>query len=266
MQQMPGAGAPPPFVWVFEAEPDKWVPFAPPDSHLIETEYLKSIPSVQTKLGGIDYFLDFQKMTRRNVISGSERKLRRIPFDQLQAVAGPPPQGPPGQAGQPPPLPQGPEWLFQDAEGKYMQVAPEDGEAVEQAYKSGNPVVPLTIRGVQYEMNFQTWKRKNLGSGSERAIRRVDPRVLPPFLPAEPGVSWFLKHEAGLWVPYTPDDGQAIEKAFAANRTGVAQVPLMGGQATYEMDFGKMITRNTQSGSERPMARIVDGKVDPPIG
>ena len=41
---------PPATVWLFEVEPDKWAPFAPEDSQLIENEYAKGQQQVTVSL------------------------------------------------------------------------------------------------------------------------------------------------------------------------------------------------------------------------
>lgn len=221
----------------------------------IEAEFLKNVASVNLPLRGIDYLLDFQKLSRRNVASGSERKLQRVPFEQLSEICGPP--GPP-PAQMPPP---GPYWLFMDEKGEYMRISPEDSASVETVYKNAQGKGKVTLRGVEYELDFSCWKRKNVGSGSERSIRRVDPTSLPPVQPGDPGVMWCLKDDANCWMPYAPEDNQAIEAAFNANPTAASEVALLGGKVKYMMSFGEMKTQNIESKSERKIARILDGKV-----
>eukprot|EP01006_Ploeotia_vitrea_P004263 TRINITY_DN114203_c0_g1_i1.p1 TRINITY_DN114203_c0_g1~~TRINITY_DN114203_c0_g1_i1.p1 ORF type:complete len:280 (+),score=29.44 TRINITY_DN114203_c0_g1_i1:42-881(+) len=269
-QQAPPGWQPPPpntIVWLFEVEPGQWAPFAPEDSQLIEGEHAKGVPQVQVKLRNIDYLLDFQNMSRRNVQTGSERKMQRTTFGEMKNInmvqGGPPPGA--GQGGQPPMAPiEGVCWLFCDETGNYMRLTNEDSDAIEALFKSNAPVGNIELRGVQYEMNFQTWKRKNLGTGSERAIRRVDPKSLPPYLPAEKGVMWVLKDDAGNWVPYAPPDSAIIEEAYGKN-TSPASVTLLNGQANYEINFTAMTTKNTVSGSERTIRRLQDGKVIPAV-
>eukprot|EP01005_Ploeotia_sp_CARIB1_P001158 NODE_249_length_1086_cov_461.141814_g242_i0.p1 GENE.NODE_249_length_1086_cov_461.141814_g242_i0~~NODE_249_length_1086_cov_461.141814_g242_i0.p1 ORF type:complete len:274 (-),score=102.85 NODE_249_length_1086_cov_461.141814_g242_i0:184-1005(-) len=249
-------------VWIFEAEPGKWAPFAPEDSQLIEAEFQKGQPQAQLQLRQIAYLLDFQAMSRKNVQSGSERKMQRTTLGQLNNISMLPPPGGPG--GAPPPPIEGVCWLFKDEQGGFVRVSPEDSDAIEALYKQGQPVGQVELRGVKYEMNFTTWMRKNLGSGSERGIRRVDPKSLPPFLPAEEGVLWVLQDDAGNWVPYAPPDGAIIEEAFSKGQSPVT-LSLLNGQATYEMDFGAMTTKNANTGSSRIMRRLENGKVVPAV-
>lgn len=74
------------------------------------------------------------------------------------------------------------------------------------------------------------------------------------------GPSWEYQ-DGTAWVPYDPKDGATLERLYQANPATTATTSTLtfnkGFKTKYEFDFPGMTQRNTESGTTKPIRRVV---------
>eukprot|EP01062_Namystynia_karyoxenos_P011791 TRINITY_DN14234_c0_g1_i1.p1 TRINITY_DN14234_c0_g1~~TRINITY_DN14234_c0_g1_i1.p1 ORF type:complete len:707 (+),score=245.90 TRINITY_DN14234_c0_g1_i1:106-2226(+) len=154
--------------WFWESDDgSEFKPFSAAYSRMVEAAYAKDPKQTwPCKMRGNDYAFDFAKMVQTNTETGSKRRIRREGGAAAAAAAAPAAaaaasSSKPGY------------WEWQDDSLAWKKFDAPVAALLEEKHSAGATEVKTKVRGWDYHFDFTAMTQKNLGTGTERNIRRT---------------------------------------------------------------------------------------------
>ena len=143
-------------------------------------------------------------------------------------------------------------WQWMDDDGSFKPYDPQVNIMLNQRF-SQSPIGTVTFsRGKHsYIVDLGKMVQTNVQTNFKREIRGTHTDSTPTS-PTQTPV-WKFPNDLGKWMPYIPNDSQAIEAMFKSQRPG--QLVING--KTYTFDFQQMCQINVDTSYKRPIQRSV---------
>ena len=138
------------------------------------------------------------------------------------------------------------QWYWEDDSKNLQPYSSEDSLKLSQAYAaSPHQNFLITIRGVNYNIDFSSMMQINTGTRKQRRVHRKSLGV----------VTWQYKNDTGKWTSYTSNDSDLLEVMYETKHMQTLTI----GPWNYSFDFSGMVQTNVSTGTSRSIRRYVSG-------
>lgn len=136
------------------------------------------------------------------------------------------------------------QWYWEDDNKQLQPYSSEESLKFSEAYAaSPHQRFSITIRGLQYTVDFSQMMQINVGTGKRRRVHRKSLGV----------VTWQYKDDTGKWTPYTSNHSDLLEVMYETKNIQTLQIA----HWTYSFDFNNMLQINTATQRSRSIRRYV---------
>ena len=148
-------------IWVWLENGDQFMPYNHTINQLIETAFNAKLNSIIFDTSGAKYEINFAALVQINLSTKAIRSIRRIPINPLNSAM-------PSFT-----------WEWYNDNNNFVQYSVTDANIIENAYKSMQFKLNLTINNTNYSIDLQTMTQINTKTNMKRNIRRNPPAVIP---------------------------------------------------------------------------------------